>query len=54
MYKSIFAERYARKWSKEVFVIKKVEITVPWTYVIMDLNGQVIFGTFYEKKFAED
>ena len=24
--------------------------TVPWTYVISDLNGEEIFGTFYEKE----
>ena len=27
-------------WSEEVFVIKKVKNTVPWTYVINDLNGE--------------
>ena len=32
------------------FVIKKVKNIVPWTYVIHDLNGEEILGTFYEKK----
>ena len=36
--------------SEEVFVIKKVKNTVPWTYVINDLNGEEIIGTFYEKE----
>ena len=36
--------------SEEVFVIKKVQNTVPWTYVINDLNGEEIVGTFYEKE----
>ena len=36
--------------SEEVFVIKKVKSTVPWTYVINDLNGEEIIGTFYEKE----
>ena len=31
-------------------MIKKVENTVPQTYVIRDLNGQEIIGTFYEKE----
>ena len=35
-------------WSEGVFVIKKVKITVPWTYVINDLNGEEIVETFYE------
>ena len=37
-------------WSEEVFVIKKVKNTIPWTYVINDLNGEEIIGTFYEKE----
>ena len=37
-------------WSEEVFVIKKVKDTVPWTYVINDVNGEEIIGTFYEKE----
>ena len=31
-------------------MIKKVKSTVPWTYVINDLNGEEIIGTFYEKE----
>ena len=37
-------------WSEEVFVIKKVKNTSPSTYVINDLNGEEIIGTFYEKE----
>ena len=29
---------------------KKKENTVPWTYVISDLNGEEIVGSFYEKE----
>ena len=49
-YKNIFAKGYTPNWSEEVFVIKEVKNTVPWTYVISDLNGEEIIGTFYEKK----
>ena len=38
---------------KVVFVIKKVKNTVPWTYVINDLNGKEIVGTFYENEFQK-
>ena len=31
------------------FVIKKIKYIVPWTYVISDVNGEEIVGTFYEK-----
>ena len=41
-YKNIFAKGYMPNWSEEVFVIKKVKNTVPWTYVINDLNGEEI------------
>ena len=40
IYKNIFAKRYMPNWCEEVFVIKKVKNTVPWTYVIIDLNGE--------------
>ena len=36
--------------SEEVFLIKKVKNSVPWTYVINDLNGEKIIETFYEKE----
>ena len=48
--KNIFAKGYMPNWSEEVFVIKKVKNTVPWTYVIDDLNGEEITGTFHEKE----
>ena len=38
-YKNIFAKGYMPNWSEEVFVIKKVKNTVPWTYDINDLNA---------------
>ena len=49
-YKNIFAKGYSPNWSGEFFVIKEVKNTVPWTYVINDLNGEEIIGTFYEKE----
>ena len=48
-YKNVFAKGYTPNWSEEVFVIKKVKNTVPWTYVVNDLNGEEITGKFYEK-----
>ena len=37
-YKNIFAKGYVPNWFEEVFLIKKVKKTVPWTYVINDLK----------------
>ena len=53
-YKNIFAKGYTPNWSEEIFVIKGMKNTVPWTYVINDLNDEQIFGTFYGKKIAKD
>ena len=47
--KNIFAKRYAPNWLEEVFVVSNIK-TVPWTYVISDLNGEEITGIFYEKE----
>ena len=33
-YKNIFAKGYAPNWSEEIFVVKKIKNTVPWTLVI--------------------
>ena len=52
-YKNIFTKGICfitPNWSEEVFVIKKIKNTIPWTYVINDLNGEEIIGTFYEKE----
>ena len=37
-------------FAKEVSVISKIENTVPWAYVINDLNGEQIIGTFSKKE----
>ena len=34
-------------------MIKKIKNTVPWTYVINDLNGEEIIGTCYEKELQD-
>ena len=49
-YKNIFAKWYTPNWSEEIFVIRKIKNTVPWTYVINDLNSEEIISTFYEKE----
>ena len=47
-YKNIFAKGYALNWSEDVFVINKFKNAVPWTYIMNDVNGEEIIGTFYE------
>ena len=49
-YKNIFGKGYTPNWSEEIFVAKKIKNPVPWTYIISDLNGKKIVGSFYEKE----
>ena len=52
-YKNIFAKVYTPNWLEEVFVVRKIKNTVTWIYVVSDLNGEGITGSFYEKKIAK-
>ena len=45
--KNTFPKGYIPHWSEDAFVIKDVQNIVPWAYVIKDLNGEEILGTFY-------
>ena len=49
-HKNVFVKRYTPNWSEEDFKIKKLKNTVPWTYVINDLNGEEIGATFYKNE----
>ena len=49
-YENIFDKGYTPNWSEEVFVINEIKNIVPWTYIISDLNGEEITGSFYEKE----
>ena len=46
IYKNIFAKGYTPNWSEELFAIKEVKNTIPWTYVINDLNGEKLLEHF--------
>ena len=35
---------------EEVFVDSKIKNTVPWTYIVSDLNSEEIPENFYEKE----
>ena len=35
---------------EEGFVLSGIKNTVCWTYVVSDLNGEEIIGSFYEKE----
>ena len=49
-YKNIFAKGYALDWSSEIFIVNKINDTVPYTYNLKDLNDEEIIGSFYDKE----
>ena len=49
-FKNIFAKGYTPNWSIEIFIIDKINHTVPYTYNIKDLNGEEIIGSFYDRE----
>ena len=48
--KNIFAKGYTPNWSREIFIVDKINDTVPYTYNIKDLNGEEIIGSFYDRE----
>ena len=44
--KNVFAKGCTPNWLEKVFVVSKIKKTVPWTYVINDLNGEPITASF--------
>ena len=49
-FKNIFAKGYTPNWSREIFIVDKINDTVPYTYNIKDLNGEEIIGSFYDRE----
>ena len=49
-FKNIFAKGYTPNWSKEIFIVDKINDTVPYTYNIKDLNDEEIIGRFYDRE----
>ena len=49
-FKNIFAKGYTPNWSREIFIVNKINDTVPYTYNIKDLNDEEIIGRFYDRE----
>ena len=49
-YKNIFAKGHTPNWSSEIFIVNKINDTVPYTYNLKDLNDEEIIGSFYDKE----
>ena len=49
-FKNIFAKGYTPNWNKEIFIVDKINDTVPYTYNIKDLKDEEIIGSFYDRE----
>ena len=49
-FKNIFAKGYTSNWSREIFIVNKINDTVPYTYNIKDLNDEEIIDSFYDRE----
>ena len=49
-FKNIFAKRYTTNWSREIFIVDKINDTVPYTYNHKDLNDEEIIGSFDDRE----
>ena len=52
--KNIFAKGYTPNWSKEIFIVNKINDTVPYTYNLKDLNDEEIIGSFYDRELQKN
>lgn len=49
-YKHVFSKGYTPNWTTEIFKIRKVQKTSPITYLLIDLLGNFINGSFYTEE----
>ena len=53
-FKNIFAKGYTPNWSKEIFIVDKINDTVPYTYNFKDLNDEEIIGSFNDQELQKN
>lgn len=48
--KKDFTKGYWPQWSNEIYIVHKVQPTVPVTYLLKDNRGEIIKGGFYQEE----
>ena len=48
--KKEFQKEYEEGWMKEIFRIKVIQKTIPVTYLVEDLKGEILAGCFYSEE----
>lgn len=49
-HKSLFEKGYLPNWSTELFKVTKIKYTNPVSYLLEDMHGQAIHGSFYNQE----
>ena len=49
-FKNTFAKGYTPNWGKDIFIVDKINDTVPYTDNLKDLNDEEIIGGFYDQE----
>lgn len=49
-YKHVFSKGFTPNWTTEIFKIRRVQQTYPYTYLLIDLDGHDINGSFYTEE----
>ena len=49
-FKNIFPKGYTPNWSKEIFIVDKINDTLPYTYNLKDLNDEEIIGSYKDRE----
>jgi hypothetical protein len=53
LHKGVFTKGYLANWSTEIFIIDKVNKTLPPTYNLRDYTGRPITGCFYTEEISK-
>ena len=53
-FKNIFAKGYTPNWSREIFIVNKINDTVRYTYNLKDLSDETIIGSFYDRELQKN
>lgn len=48
--KGTFEKGYEASWSKELFMINRIDLNIPIMYHLQDIDGDEVKGTFYESE----
>jgi hypothetical protein len=48
--KGIFEKGYLPNWSEELYTVHEVKRTDPITYILKDMNGDIVTGGFYTEE----